>query len=137
VVPSATLLLTTQYLDEADRLADQIVVLNSGRVVAAGPPARLKSDLGGERVDVVVRRAGALAGAATAVRAALGAVPDVRPGERRLTIAAPGGSAVLIEVVRALDGAGVEVEDIALRHPTLDEVFLTLTAEPSTVEAYA
>jgi ABC-2 type transport system ATP-binding protein len=137
VADGTTLLLTTQYLDEADRLADQIVVLNSGRVVAAGPPARLKSHHGGERVDVVVRRADALAAAATAVRAALGAVTDVQSGERRLTIPAPGGSAALIEVVRALDAAGVEVEDIALRHPTLDEVFLTLTAEPSTVEVYA
>jgi len=127
VADGTTVLLTTQYLDEADRLADQIVVLDHGRVAAAGPPARLKADVGGERVDVVLRRGDQLATAATAMREALGVPPEILAGERRLTAAVDRGAASLIEVVRALEAAGVAVEDVGLRHPTLDEVFLTLT----------
>jgi ABC-2 type transport system ATP-binding protein len=132
VADGTTLLLTTQYLDEADRLADQIVVLDEGRVVASGSPARLKAEVGGERVDVLVRRADQVTAGAAAVRDAVGVAPEVRPAERRMTVAAPaGGSAALVAVVRALDRAGVAVEDIALRHPTLDEVFMTLTGPPT------
>jgi ABC-2 type transport system ATP-binding protein len=129
VADGTTVLLTTQYLDEADRLADQIVVLDGGSVAAAGRPDQLKAELGGERLDVVLRRADQLGDAVEAVRAALDTTPAVEPAERRLIVAASdGGTAALLDVVRALDRAGIAVEDIALRRPTLDEVFLTLTS---------
>jgi ABC-2 type transport system ATP-binding protein len=123
-----TLLLTTQYLDEADRLADQIVVLNTGLVAAAGSPAELKASVGGERLDVVVREAVDLPWAVDALRTVTGSAPDVSAEDRRVTASAPSGTAALVAAARALDETGVKVEDITLRHPTLDEVFLHLTA---------
>jgi ABC-2 type transport system ATP-binding protein len=128
VAGGTTVLLTTQYLDEADRLADQIVLLHEGRVAAAGTPAQLKSSIGGERVHVVLRDRQHLARAAALLRDAAGAEPDLHAEEARLSV--PGGSATLIRVARALDETGVAVEDIGLRHPTLDEVFLHVTADP-------
>jgi len=128
VADGTTVLLTTQYLDEADRLADQIVVLDAGRVVAAGPPARLKASIGGERLDVVVRDSARFADAAVAIRGATGETPDLDLDDRRITVAVREGTAALVAAVRALDEAGVVVDDIALRHPTLDEVFLNLTS---------
>jgi ABC-2 type transport system ATP-binding protein len=122
VAGGTTVLLTTQYLDEADRLADQIVLLDRGRVAAAGTPAQLKSTVGGERIQVCLRDRHHLPAAAAALRAATGAEPDLHAEEARLTVG--GDWATLIRVARALDEAGVAVEDVALRHPTLDEVFL-------------
>ncbi|MFF3326601.1 ATP-binding cassette domain-containing protein [Streptomyces sp. NPDC002889] len=118
-----TVLLTTQYLEEADQLADRISVVDAGRVVASGTADELKTKTGGDRIDVVVRDADRL-----------GLVASLLPGEatvdldRRL-VSAPAGDrmAALVETVRALEEAGVEAEDIALRRPTLDEVFLYLT----------
>jgi ABC-2 type transport system ATP-binding protein len=127
VAEGTTVLLTTQYLDEADRLADQIVVLDHGEVVASGPPAKLKVSVGGERLDVVVRDVDRFADAAIAMREAIGAPPELTLDERRLTAPVADGTSALVATVRALDAAGVTVEDIALRHPTLDEVFLALT----------
>jgi ABC-2 type transport system ATP-binding protein len=127
VADGTTVLLTTQYLDEADRLADQIVVLDHGRVVAAGPPAKLKVSVGGERLDVVVRDVDRFADAANAIRGVTGEAPDLTLDERRLTVPVPDGTSALVAAVRALDEAGIAVDDIGLRHPTLDEVFLTLT----------
>ncbi|HVQ21724.1 MAG TPA: hypothetical protein VMT36_00500 [Candidatus Saccharimonadia bacterium] len=127
VAEGTTVLLTTQYLDEADRLADQIVVLDHGKVVASGPPAKLKVSVGGERLDVVVRDVDRFADAAIAMREAIGVPPDLTLDERRLTAPVADGTSALVATVRALDAAGVTVEDIALRHPTLDEVFLALT----------
>ncbi|WP_329571599.1 ATP-binding cassette domain-containing protein [Streptomyces sp. NBC_01361] len=118
-----TVLLTTQYLEEADQLADRISVVDRGRVVAGGTADELKARLGGDRIDVVVRD-----GAQLDVVARLlpdGATVDA---DRRL-VSAPVADrmAALTEVVRALQDAGVEAEDIAVRRPTLDEVFLHLT----------
>jgi ABC-2 type transport system ATP-binding protein len=127
VAEGTTVLLTTQYLDEADRLADQVVVLDHGEVVAAGPPAKLKVSIGGERLDVVVRDVDRFADAARAIEAAIGRPPELTLDERRLTAPVSDGTSALVAAVRALDAAGVAVEDIALRHPTLDEVFLALT----------
>jgi ABC-2 type transport system ATP-binding protein len=127
VADGTTVLLTTQYLDEADRLADQIVVLDHGEVVAAGPPAKLKVSIGGERLDVVVREVDRFADAAHAIEAAIGLPPELTLDERRLTAPVADGTSALVATVRALDAAGVAVEDIALRHPSLDEVFLALT----------
>ncbi|MCK2217513.1 ATP-binding cassette domain-containing protein [Actinomadura sp. ATCC 31491] len=116
-----TLLLTTQYLDEADHLADQVVVLRDGAVAASGPPAELKRRVGGDRVEA------AFASAADAVRAraALGLGGD---GGLVVRVPAPDGARSLLRVARALDDAGVPVADLTLRRPTLDEVFLHLTA---------
>jgi ABC-2 type transport system ATP-binding protein len=121
------MLLTTQYLDEADHLAAYIVIIDEGRVIALGTPDELKSRVGADMVELHT------AGVATMRRAAevlssLGvAEPSTDPATRRCSIAALGGAKLLPIVVRALDEAGVAVEDIALRRPTLDEVFLALT----------
>src|SRR5262249_11337920 len=123
----ATILLTTQYLEEADRLADQIVVLASGQVIAAGAPADLKAQAGAGRIDIVVRDASQLATAAEALRRETGAQPSITPEARRVTVAGDGGTRTLAAIIHALDAAGVEADDIALRQPTLDEVFLRLT----------
>jgi ABC-2 type transport system ATP-binding protein len=122
-----TVLLTTQYLDEADQLADDVAVIESGRVIAEGTPDRLKSTLGGDRIDVVVHSHDDCASAAAAVRQATGSRPDVDPDRRRISAPVRDRATALIEVVRALDAAGIAAEDIALRRPTLDEVFLHLT----------
>ncbi|MFC9615283.1 ATP-binding cassette domain-containing protein [Streptomyces sp. NPDC056938] len=119
----ATVLLTTQYLEEADQLADRISVVDRGRVVAEGTAGELKARLGGDRIDVVVRDVAQLGVAA-------GLLPDgVTVDTDRRLVSAPVADrlAALTETVRALQDAGVEAEDIAVRRPTLDEVFLHLT----------
>jgi ABC-2 type transport system ATP-binding protein len=125
-----TVLLTTQYLDEADRIAGQIVIVNQGRVTAQGTPDDLKNSLGG-RVDVVLSDAtadGDALSAAVAVLAAIaGSRPQVDPDTGRLTAAITAGAMTLPELVRRLDAAGVEAEDVSIRRPTLDEVFLAET----------
>jgi ABC-2 type transport system ATP-binding protein len=122
-----TVLLTTQYLDEADHLADGIVVVDRGRVTASGTPEELKSAVG-NRLDVVVHDAAALPDAAAVLERILAASrPEVAPERRRVSVAISGGTLTLTGVVRALDRSGVIVDDVALRRPTLDEVFLRLT----------
>ena len=127
VARGTTVLLTTQYLEEADRLADRIAVIDQGRVVASGSPDELKRSVGGERIDVQVEDAASLGAAAAAVARAVGREPSVERESRRLTVEIMGGAGALTAVLRELDGAGVQVADIALRRPTLDEVFLRLT----------
>jgi ABC-2 type transport system ATP-binding protein len=122
-----TILLTTQYLDEADKLSGQILILDAGRAVAAGSPDQLKDTLG-SRVDVVLADAGDLPAAAAVVRR-IGSQPArIEPGERRLSASVPAGRITLPELVRQLDAAGIAAEDVSLRRPTLDEVFLERTA---------
>lgn len=137
----ATVLLTTQYLEEADQLADSVAVIDGGRVVAEGTTGELKSRLGGDRIDVVVHEAADLDAAASALAAALsrtggGTSPDaaVESDPYRRLVSAPVSDrmAALTETVRALGEAGIEAEDVALRRPTLDEVFLHLTGGPQT-----
>ncbi|MEU0237415.1 ATP-binding cassette domain-containing protein [Nocardiopsis sp. NPDC006198] len=127
VAGGTTVLLTTQYLEEADRLADRISVVSSGRVVAEGTPGELKSRLGGDRLDLVVRDPAALAGAAGIVRRVVGAEPDTDVENRRVGVGVEDRVAALTEVVRALEEQRIGVEDVVLRRPTLDEVFLHLT----------
>ncbi|MEV1247556.1 ATP-binding cassette domain-containing protein [Nonomuraea sp. NPDC050022] len=125
VADGTTVLLTTQYLDEADRLADDIAVIDHGQVIATGTPDELKATIG-DRLDVVVENPAALRPAATALNAMAGAEPTVT-GADRLSVALPGGGFRLADIVRELDRAGVAALDVSLRRPTLDEVFLRLT----------
>jgi ABC-2 type transport system ATP-binding protein len=129
VADGTTVLLTTQYLEEADQLADRVAVVDAGRVVAEGPPAALKARLGGDRIDVVVPDAADLGRVAALVARATGAGDAVRveEPERRVGAPAAAGTAALTAVVGALAEAGIAPDDVALRRPTLDEVFLHLT----------
>ncbi|MFI0487592.1 ATP-binding cassette domain-containing protein [Actinomadura sp. 9N215] len=124
-----TVLLTTQYLDEADRLADDIAVVDHGRVIATGPPDRLKASIG-DRLDVVLDDPAAAGGAAGVLHRLAGAYPALDGG--RLSVPLAAGTVRLADVVRELDRAGVAPADVALRRPTLDEVFLRLTGGPTT-----
>jgi ABC-2 type transport system ATP-binding protein len=123
----ATLLLTTQYLEEADELADSIAVVDHGKIVARGTADELKSVVGGERIEVIVRERNALARATEVLARDCEGECAVDEHTRKITVPAHGGAQRLVQVVRDLDEAGVEIDDIALRRPTLDEVFLTLT----------
>jgi ABC-type multidrug transport system ATPase subunit len=123
-----TMLLTTQYLEEADRFADVVHVLDHGRIIAAGTAAQLKARTGTQVVDVLL--AGRDSGAAKAALRERVAAADLHIDEasRRLTIVARDGLATLLAAAGALQADGIGVEDIALRQPSLDEAFLTLTA---------
>jgi ABC-2 type transport system ATP-binding protein len=145
VADGTTLLLTTQYLDEADQLAGRIAVIDGGRVIAEGTPAELKASVGGHRVLLTLAESGDLATATRALqRFASGGV--VHPGQqspngsgRLLEIPVTAADGLATEVLRALDAEGVAVSDIAVRSASLDDVFLTLTGhkaeEPPTREA--
>ena len=123
--------LTTQYLDEADHLASAIVIIDDGRVIAQGTPNELKSRVGADMVELHTIDVATMQRAAEVLGSLGMAEPSTDPATRRCSLAAPGGSKLLPIVVRALDDAAVPVEDIALRRPTLDEVFLALTGRPA------
>ncbi len=120
-------LLTTQYLDEADHLASRIVIVDHGRAVATGTPAELKRRIGGNVIEVHARRRADLAALADALGAIDGGRAAVDEATRRVTVGADSHGAPLVAAVRSVEAAGVEIDDIALRQPTLDEVFLALT----------
>ena len=126
------IVLTTQYLDEADHLAASIVIIDDGRVIAQGTPDELKSRVGADMVELHTVDIATMERAAVALASLGMAEPSTDPATRRCSLAAPSGSKLLPVVVRALDDAGVPVEDLALRRPTLDEVFLALTGHTTT-----
>ena len=130
-----TLLLTTQYLEEADALANQIAVVDQGRIIVRGTADELKSQVGGERIEVVVHEAGEIERAAQLL--APGDDATVEEHTRKLTVAADGGADQLVDAVRRLGEAGIRVDDIALRRPTLDDVFLALTGHVAEEEVEA
>ena len=139
-----TLLLTTQYLEEADELAHTIAVVDQGRIIARGTADELKAQVGGERIEVVVHSrdeisravqvlSGAAGGVATIGTGAAGGDALVDEHVRKITVPAQGGARRLAQVVRELDEAQITIDDIALRRPTLDDVFLRLTGHAAEI----
>jgi len=130
----ATLLMTTQYLEEADALADTIAVVDHGRIIARGTADELKGRVGGERIEVVVHDKADI-GRASAVLKRIGAGEiGVDEHLRRLTAVAGDGARSLVQVVRDFDEAAIGIDDIALHRPTLDDVFLALTGHAAELE---
>jgi ABC-2 type transport system ATP-binding protein len=123
----ATVLLTTQYLEEADRLADNVAVIDRGRVIAEGSPTELKSRVGGERVEVTTPTCEGAPDAAQALQAIADGEVQLDPQTATVTVPVRGGSRSLMDAVRLLDASTIDVADISLRRPTLDDVFLSLT----------
>ena len=137
-----TVLLTTQYLEEADQLADQIAVVDRGRVIAKGTSDELKAQVGGERLELTVAQKGDMDAAVQVLR--LYSVGEIQTdaNHRHIIIPVTQGAQLLASVVRDLDAAQISVDDLALRRPTLDDVFLALTgraaeeiAEPTEIPA--
>jgi ABC-2 type transport system ATP-binding protein len=134
VSDGTTLLLTTQYLEEADRLADHIAVMDGGRVIAEGTTDQLKSRVGGDLLAVRVADRARVAAAVEAVADLGSGAPQVLAESGEVSLPVSQGASVLAEVVRRLDAAGVEISDLALRRPTLDDVFLALTGHLAEAE---
>jgi ABC-2 type transport system ATP-binding protein len=129
VAMGTDVLLTTQYLDEADQLAQHVVIVDKGRVVAEGTPSELKSRAGQDLVEVHATDRHDLPRLAAALER-LGGAPRVDEATGRVTVPVDGGRAAIAQAVRILDRLDVDVDDVGLRRPTLDEVFLTLTGSP-------
>jgi ABC-2 type transport system ATP-binding protein len=123
----ATILLTTQYLEEADELADRIAVVDSGKVIAEGTSNELKDQLGGDRIEIAVAKTADLTRAAEVARRYLSGDATVDDSQRRISGPSRNGTSELAALVRDLDAAGITIVDLQLRRPSLDDVFLTLT----------
>ena len=129
-----TLLLTTQYLEEADHLAHDIAVVDHGKVIAKGTSDQLKARTGGERVEVVVHQREHIQTAAEVLAGFGKGETTVEEHMRKLTAPVTGGAKLLAEVIRELDTRGIEIDDIGLRRPTLDDVFLSLTGHVAEIK---
>ena len=132
VADGTTVLLTTQYLEEADQLAHQIAVIDHGRVIAKGTADELKAQVGGERIEFTVAHGGDLDAAMQAMRPYSVSELQVNVDHRHLVVPVTHGAQLLAKVVRDLDAAQIPLDDLALRRPTLDDVFLTLTGHTAT-----
>jgi ABC-2 type transport system ATP-binding protein len=132
-----TLLLTTQYLEEADELANMIAVVDRGKIIARGTADQLKSQVGGERIEVVVHDPAMIARAVAIVARCGEGQPTIDEHTRRVTVATNGGAPKLVQALRDLDEASVRIDDIGLRRPTLDDVFLSLTGHAAEEETAA
>jgi ABC-2 type transport system ATP-binding protein len=135
VAQGTTVLLTTQYLEEADQLAQDIVVIDQGRVIAHGTSEQLKDQIGGDRIEIHVTDSSRIADAVRAVRSVSTGEPLVE--DSRVSAPVTGGSTVLVNAIRALDADGIEVSDLVLRRPTLDDVFMSLTGHAAEAETTA
>jgi ABC-2 type transport system ATP-binding protein len=129
VAGGTTLLLTTQYLEEADQLASQIVVIDTGKVIAEGTPAQLKAQIGGDQIDVVLHDMADLGKATAIMEQIAGGTAEIDEDNRRISVPVSNRVAALSNVARALEDSSIDAEDIGLRKPTLDEVFLRLTGQ--------
>ena len=134
VADGTTVLLTTQYLEEADQLASEIIVIDEGKVIAKGTSDELKTQVGGDRVELVVKDPAQLSQAVDSLRSLATGEPSIDAGARRVTVPVSGGSLVLVDAIRDLDSAGILLDDVVLRRPTLDDVFLTLTGHSAEKE---
>ena len=132
-----TVLMTTQYLEEADLLADDIAVIDHGTLIARGTALQLKQRTGGERLEILVTKEEQVPAAAVALSALSGEAPFVDATARHVSVPVSSHGGLLTRAVRELDAAGVEVDDIGFRRPTLDEVFLALTGKPASDEGRA
>ena len=130
-----TVLLTTQHLDEADQLADLITVVDHGRVIAEGTSAQLKAKVGGERVLLTVAPESDMAAARDVLARIADGLPQVDPAARTVEAPVVGGARRMPEIVRELDAAGVLLDDLGIRRPSLDDVFLTLTGRAADTAA--
>jgi ABC-2 type transport system ATP-binding protein len=128
VSEGTTVLLTTQYLDEADRLADRIAVIDQGLVIAEGTPDQLKAQVGGERLEIHLCDGGRGEEAVAALASIASDRPFLEDGSVRVPVAQRRGT--IADAVRRLDDAGIAIDDIAVSTPTLDDVFLNLTGRP-------
>ncbi|UYQ62823.1 ATP-binding cassette domain-containing protein [Streptomyces peucetius] len=137
VAGGTTVLLTTQYLEEADRLASRITVIDQGRAIADDTPDGLKNRVGGDRIEVVARDAADLPAVAKTVARVADTEPATDEFERRVHAPVTDRVAALTEVARALQDDGIDVEDIGLRRPSLDDVFLRLTGHGTELEEAA
>jgi ABC-2 type transport system ATP-binding protein len=137
VAGGTTLLLTTQYLEEADHLAHQICVMDHGKVIARGTSDELKAQVGGERIEIVVHQRDQIAPAQEVLGRLGKGELSLDEHTRRITAPVAGGARLLAEVIRELDDKGVEIDDIALRRPTLDDVFIALTGHHAEFGAQA
>jgi ABC-2 type transport system ATP-binding protein len=135
VADGTTLLLTTQYLDEADQLADRIAVIDGGKVIAEGTPTELKASMGGQRLLITLAEGSDASAAAAALRPFTTASIIPNEGDRLIEAPVTATDGLATEVVRALDEAGVKVNDIAVRSASLDDVFLTITGHKAEEDA--